>query len=113
MEDQVSLIGTLFEKTDRYARTSAELYRLKAIEKSADIISTFSARLVIMIFITLFFLILNIGLSLWIGEVLGKTYHGFFIVSGFYAMGAVVLFIFRRKWIQVPIRNAIITQALN
>jgi hypothetical protein len=113
MENQTSLIVALFEKTEHYVKSTAELYKLKTIDKSADVISTFSAWLVIMVFFILFFLILNIGVSLLIGEALGKIYYGFFIVSGFYALGATVLYAFRNKWIKAPIRNEIITQALN
>ncbi len=113
MEQQTTLIGVLFEKSEQYLKTSAELYKLKAIDKSADVISTFTARVSIVLFITLFFLILNIGVSLWIGEALGKSYYGFFIVSGFYALGAGVLYLFRDRWIKTPVKNSIITQALN
>ena len=28
--------------------------------------------------------LVNVGLSLWIGELLGKAYYGFFAVAGFY-----------------------------
>lgn len=113
MEDNASLIGTLFEKAEHYAKTSAELFKLKTIDKSADVISTLTARLAVVSFITLFFLILNIGIALWIGEMLGKTYYGFFIVAGFYALAGIVFYIFRNKWIKTPLRNSIIAQALN
>lgn len=113
MENQASLIETLFEKTAHYTRTSAELYKLKAIDKSADVISTLTARLSVIIFIALFFLILNIGIALWIGEMIGKSYYGFFIVSAFYALAGIVLYTFRNKWIKAPMRNSIIAQALN
>jgi|ERR1035437_2730726 hypothetical protein len=113
MEDQASLIGTFFEKTEHYTRASAELLKLKAIDKSADIISTLTARVTIIVFITLFFLILNIGIALWIGEGLGKSYYGFFIVAGIYALAGILLYAFRNKWIKEPLRNSIITQVLN
>jgi hypothetical protein len=112
MEDQGSLIGTLFEKTEHFTKTSAELYKLKIIDKSADIISTLTERLVIILFVTLFFLILNIGIALWIGQKLGDAYFGFFIVAGFYALLGGAFFAFGNKWIKEPLRNAIITQAL-
>jgi hypothetical protein len=112
MEDHGSLIGMLFEKTEHFTKTSAELYRLKAIDKSADIISTLTERLVILLFVTLFFLILNIGIALWIGQKLGSSYFGFFIVSGFYAVLSALFFAFGGKWIKEPLRNVIITQAL-
>jgi|ERR1035437_3901765 phosphoglycerol transferase MdoB-like AlkP superfamily enzyme len=113
MENPLSLIETLFEKTEHYAKTSAELIKLKAIDKSADVISTLTARLTVVVFIALFFLVLNIGIALWIGEMLGKSYYGFFIVAGFYALVGIVLYAFRDKWIKAPLKNSIITQALN
>ncbi len=113
METPKSLIETLFEKTEQYTRTSAELYKLKVIDTSADVISTLSARLAVIGFIALFFLTLNIGTALWIGETLGVTYYGFFIVSGFYGLLGILLYAFRNGWIKTPVKNAIITQALN
>src|ERR1039457_1611247 len=113
MENQASLIGTLFEKAEHYAQTSAELYKLKAIDKSADVLSTLTARLAIIGFITLFFLTLNIGIALWIGEILGKTYYGFFIVAGFYALIGILLYVYRNNLVKEPLRNSIISQVLN
>lgn len=112
MEDQATLIKTLFEKAEHYTKTSVELYKLKAIDKSADVFSALIARLSVLLFITLFFLILNIGVALWLGELLGKTFYGFFIVSGFYALCGIVLYLFRNRWVANPLRNSIITQAL-
>lgn len=113
MEDQTSVIGTFFEKTEHYIQTSAELFKLKAIDKSADVISTLAARFAVIVFIALFFFILNIGIALWIGEALGVFSYGFFIVAGFYAFVGILFYLFRDTWIKIPTRNSIITQALN
>ena len=113
MESPTSLIGILFEKAEHYAQTSAELYKLKAIDKSADVLSTLSARLTIVVFIVVFFLILSIGMALWIGETLGKSSYGFFIVAGFYALAGILFYVFRNTWVKEPIRNSIISQVFN
>jgi hypothetical protein len=113
MQEQINQIETLFEKTKHYTQTSVELYKLKAIDKTADIASTLASRLVIGAFITMFFLILNIGISLWLGELLGKSYYGFFITSGFYAVGAIIFYILRNKWIKASVRDSIIAHTLN
>lgn len=113
MENVSEQIGSLLEKTKQYTHTSVELYKLKAIDKSADIISSLAAQTTIGLFVVLFILMVNIGLSLWLGEVVGKTYLGFLIVSGFYAIAAIVLYVMRNKWIKSPVRNSIIEQALN
>lgn len=113
MESPTSLVVTLFEKTEHYAKSSVKLYKLKAIDKSAEVISTITARLAVIVAFTLFFLILNIGIALLVGEMLGKSYFGFFIVAGFYALAGITLYVFRNKWIKTPLRNSIIAQALN
>lgn len=113
MENHESLIGSLFEKTEHYAKATVELYKLKAIDKSADIISTFIARLIVVLCLTLFFVLLNIGIALWIGEALGKSYYGFFMVAGIYALGGILLHAYRNKWVKMPIQNSVLTQVLN
>jgi ABC-type transport system involved in cytochrome bd biosynthesis fused ATPase/permease subunit len=62
--------------------------------------------------LTLFALVLNIGIALWLGELLGKNYYGFFIVAVFYLLSAIVLHFFLHNWIKKPVSNLIITQAL-
>ncbi len=113
MQDQINQIETLFGKAKHYTETSVELYKLKALDKTADIASTLASRLVIVAFIVMFFLVLNIGVSLWLGELLGKSYYGFFITSGFYALGAIIFYLFRNTWIKASVRDSIIEHTLN
>jgi len=113
MESHTDQIELLFEKTKHYTQTSVDLYKLKVIDKSADIISTLIARVAIGLFVVLFILTVNIGISLWIGDALGKNYLGFLIVSGFYGVVSVLLYVMRNRWIKSPVRNSIIVQALS
>ncbi len=113
MESTTDHIETLFEKTKHYTQTSVELYKLKAVDKSADIISTLASRIAIAVFVILFMLTINIGISLWLGDILGKNYYGFLIVSAFYGIGAIVFYAMRNRWIKTSVRNSIIEQALN
>lgn len=112
MEEQSGLIESLFEKGEQYGKTTIELLKLKTLDKSADIISNLVSWWIVLIFAVLFFLILNIGVALWLGELLGKSYYGFFVVSGIYAVLAIVFAIFRRQLIKKPLNNSIITQVL-
>lgn len=113
MEEPGSLIGELFEKTEQYTRNTLELQKLKAIDKIADVLSTLAMHMVWIVIFGLFFMSLNVGIALWIGDALGSSYLGFFIVSGFYGLAALVFWIFKGRWIKKPLRNEIITQALN
>lgn len=112
MDNFTASIETLFERAEDYTRTSAELVKLNAIDKSADVLSSLLSRLTVAIFAVMFVLLLNIGLSLWIGELLGKPYLGFFIVSSAYLVISVILYSFKDQWIKIPISNFIITKLL-
>jgi hypothetical protein len=112
MEDQESLIESLIEKGEQYGKTTIELLKLKTLDKSADVVSTLVSWAIVIVFAVLFFLILNIGVALWLGELLGKSYYGFFAVAGFYALLAIVFGIFRKQFVKEPINNSIVTQVL-
>jgi hypothetical protein len=112
MDEQSALIESLIEKGEQYGKTTLELLKLKTLDKSADVASNMVSWLVVVVLAVLFFLILNIGVALWLGELMGKSYYGFFAVSGFYAVLALILFIFRKKLIKNPLNNSIITQVL-
>ncbi|MGH2664207.1 hypothetical protein [Flavobacterium sp.] len=107
-----SAIEKLIERAEAYAKTSLELYKYNAIDKSADIFSTLAVRLAITVVLIMFSLMINIGLALWIGEILGKAYYGFFVIAVFYLLLALLLYIFRKQWIKNPVSNFIIVKTL-
>ena len=112
MESNSSPFATLFEKAEAYSKSSIELFKLEAIDKSADVVSSLVSRLAVFLAMTLFIIIISIGLALWAGELLGKTYYGFFAVAGFYVILAILLRSIRREWIKKPVSNSIISQML-
>src|ERR1019366_7522455 len=112
MNNSATSIETLFERAEDYSKTTIELIKLSAIDKSAELVSSLAARLAIFMVVALFILIINIGLAMWIGELLGKTYYGFFAVGGFYVLISILLYAFRNQWIKTPVSNSIINQML-
>ena len=100
----------LFEKAEDFSKTTIKLFKLNAIDKSADVASSLLSRLMVFMVVTLFIFIVNIGIALCVGELLGKSYYGFFIVGGFYALIALLFHVFRNQWIKYPISNSIIYQ---
>lgn len=110
MKDKVIIVEMLIEKVEEYAKTSAELYKLKAIDKGTDIFTSIVSRVFIILIITLFFLLVTLGLCFYLGEVLGKTYYGFFAVAGMYFLLAAVFFLFRRVLIDEPLNDFIVRQ---
>ena len=112
METPASLIESLFEKVEAYGMTTYELSKLKAQETTTTIVTSLVSRLSVILMISIFALVLNIGIALYLGELLGKSYFGFFIVAGFYLVAGIVLHFFLHKWIKKPLSELIITQAL-
>ena len=60
----------------------------------------------------MFTVIINIGIALWLGDILGKAYYGFFVVAGFYALIGGVLHFFMRDFIKKRTCNSLILQML-
>jgi hypothetical protein len=112
MEPQTGLIESLFEKAEAYSQTTIELTKLKVLETTTHVTTTLISRLSVIIMISIFVLVFNIGIALLLGELLGKTYYGFFIIAAFYLIAGIVLHFFLRKWIQKPVSELIIKQAL-
>lgn len=104
---------TLFERAEVCSKTTLEILKLKAIDTSVDVISTFVMKLAMYMVMGLFVVIGSIGLALWIGDVLGKSYFGFFIIAGAYALLAVWLRSCLYQWVKIPVSNFIITQILH
>ena len=113
MEDKAFMLEPLFERLEQYGKTSYELYKLKTLNKTTGLVSTFGSRLVVALLVSMFATVVTIGVSLWLGDLFGKVYYGFFCVAGLYAVVGVVLYFFMRNWIKKHISNSIVTQILN
>lgn len=113
MENKTYILEPLFEKAEKYAKTSFELYKLKTINKSVNIISTFVSHGIVIILFFIFILSINIGAAMWLGDLLGKSYYGFFCVAGFYGVTGGIVYFFMHNIIKKRVSNSIISQLLN
>jgi hypothetical protein len=112
MEPNLNSIDPLLERAEAYGKTSFELLRLKGLLKTAEVSSSFLSGTVIVLLISFFAFTINIAIALWIGDLLGKAYYGFFIVAGFYAIISIVLLLLHSS-IKSRVNNAIIKQLFN
>jgi hypothetical protein len=106
-------LESLLESGQEYGKTSFELLKLRALDKSSGLASGIVFNLVVIIILTLFFLMGTLGIALWLGEILGKIWLGFFAVAGFYAVTGLVVYFLMREWIKKVISNSIIKHVLN
>jgi hypothetical protein len=112
MEENSNIFESLVERATDYGKTSYELMKLKAVDKTSDVVSTVIPYSFVFVMIVIFMLFFNLGLAFWLGEMLGKIFYGFFIVAAFYLLIVAVIHFFMRKWIKKVISNFIIKQLL-
>ena len=107
-EKEPGVIESLFDRTTDYIETRADLLKLKAVKTSSHIVSGLISKIVLGIIFCFFLMVLNIGLGLWLGELLQKTYYGFFALSGFYLIVGLIIYASRKSWLESPVANSII-----
>jgi hypothetical protein len=113
MENQANFLDPLIEKARVYGKTSFDLYKLKAVEKTSDISSTIISRLTALLVLSLFVVMSSIGVAFWLGDYFGEIYYGFFCVGGFYGILGVILYFFLHGWMKERTSNSIVKQMLN
>jgi hypothetical protein len=112
MTDDTTPIAALFERAEDYTKTTLKLFKLNAVDKSAELVSSLFSLLVVMMVVVLSIVIISIGGALWIGKLLNNTSYGFFVIGGFYVLVALLLHVFRKQWLKYPISNSIIEKML-
>jgi hypothetical protein len=112
MESAVKNIEVLYEKAKEYTQTTIELYKLIAVEKTAEVLASLLFRIAFLCLAAFFILFSSIGLGFYLGELLHSTAIGFLLVSFVYLILAILLYSFRDKWIKAPISNLIIKELL-
>jgi hypothetical protein len=112
MEEQKTPVEVLLERGQAYAKTTFQLFKFKATDTAAEIVSKLASGFIILMLLVLFFINLNIGIALLIGDLLGKVWLGFIIISGFYAVVGLIVYIFRYRLIIRPVSNSVIKQLL-
>lgn len=113
MEDIGKQIETLFKGAVDYGVTTLELTKLKAVEKVSDIGASLSSIIIAYTVIIFFILFASLGLAIWLGQIFGKIFLGFFTVAAVYGLLVILYQLFLGKWIKKLIGNYIIKKVLD
>ena len=113
MESTAEQVRDIISKTGEMIETKVKLWKLKAIDKGSEVISSIISSVAIVVLVSLALIMLSIGLALLIGQFLGEVYYGFLIIAGVYGLAGLLIFIFRKKIIKGPVSNMIIDRILN
>lgn len=113
MEQADGIVKVLLTQVEEYGKTSFELTKLKAVQKLIPVATVFTGYLFVLLTLSLFILLLNIGIAMWLGDLLGKPYYGFLSVAGFYLLVGIILYFTAAKLFRNPVGRFIIKQTLN
>lgn len=108
MKSTATNVEGLYDQAKKYTEDSIELYKLQAIDRTAVILSSIASRSALALIVVLFTLFLNVGISLYLGTLLGAIYLGFLVLSGFYVIIGVIVYFFKKEMIEKPIANLVI-----
>ncbi|NEW80911.1 MAG: phage holin family protein [Mariniphaga sp.] len=112
MKELTTPVEDLLARAQAYTKTSLQLFKLKATDKLAEIISNLASGFVIVVILALFFVNLNIAIALLLGDLFGKIWLGFILVSALYLFIGIIVYLFRNQWIKRPVSNSIILELL-
>ena len=110
MENSLTTLEKLVQKAEAASKSSFELYKNKVIFESAEIVSKLAVKIILALIFCFFSIFVTIGLSLWIGKLLGETFLGFFVLSAAYLLIGIVMYLFRNSLIENPVCDAVIKQ---
>ncbi len=113
MEPDPNKVESLLKNASDHLETKFKLFKWKVALKSAEVVSGNASRLVLLAFLSLFVFVLSIAVGLYLGELLGKIYYGFFVLAGFYGLCVFIVYLFKDKWIETPVSNGIIQKMTN
>ena len=101
-------VGSALQHVKEYVEASVKLAKMKAAEKSSEVITNtaaYGAAAILGVFMLLFG---SITLAFALGNWLGDNVWGFLIVTLFYAALAVVVLLVKDKLIKIPVLNGLL-----
>jgi hypothetical protein len=87
----------MLETLKEFISKKIELLKIEALEKTALIFSFLVLLSIILIAFLFFILLLNIGLGLWIGSLLGNYAYGILIIAAFYLILILIALMARKS----------------
>lgn len=108
----VGSIESLLESAADYGKTSYDLAKLKTIDKTSDVVSSFIPHVIVFLILLSFLFFLNLGVAFYLGAIFENLFYGFLIVAAFYGVLGLVVRLFMHNWIKRKISDYIIKRTL-
>jgi hypothetical protein len=98
----------LLIKLKEYLNTRMELGKLTMIEKGVYLAASLISNSLVLLFLSLSFLLANLGLGFYLSEVFGNSYSGFLLLAIFYFLITLFVFFTKERILERKIMNGII-----
>ena len=108
MEDKELDVGKIVNKVKEYAEVRKEIAILSAVEKGSQLFANLITDGLVLIFVILTVLFGSLTLGFYLSELIGNSYSGFLIVTGFYFLLAILTYLLKDKYMEKSIVNVII-----
>lgn len=112
MDSAAAQLQSIVTKATDLAETKLDIWKLKVSGRVSSSVSSLSRLIAIVSFAAISGILLSIGAAILIGQRLGNTGYGFFIIGGFYLLCGLLLFVFRRQLITEPVNRLLINKIL-
>lgn len=116
MNTQESILqtaGETFEYANIYIEKRIDLFKLESAEKVAKSTSSIITLAVIGFLATMVIIMFSIAIGFFLGEYLDSYALAFFIITGVYALFAVLVYFFKRQLVTNPVLSAVLESFLD
>lgn len=101
-------VENVADNVEEIVKNYYKLSMLNVVDKGSKVGSMLIVNVLVVALAFFVFLFAGFGLSYWIGEALGSTMLGFFIVAGFLLLLLILIIVLKSKVIVPFLRNIII-----
>lgn len=108
MEEKELDAREIIAKVKEYIEVRKEIAILSAVDKGSQLFANLATDGLVLLFGVLGILFGSLAAGFYLSEVIGNTYAGFLIVTGFYFLLAVVFYAVKDKYVEKHIVNAAI-----
>jgi uncharacterized membrane protein YgcG len=103
-------IEDLTDNLQEYLKTSAELYKMQATAKGAELGAEMIIGIIAGVFLAMGFLFASFAAAYSISDWLGKQYSGFLVVAVLYALLATIILLLKGRGLKASIADFIVKQ---
>jgi hypothetical protein len=108
MEDQELDAQEVIGKVKEYIEVRKELVILTAVEKGSQLFANLLTDGLVVLFGVLAILFGSLALGFYLSELIGNSYAGFLIITGFYFLLAIIIYSVKDKFLEKRIVNGVI-----